>query len=280
MPHCMIVLPARLASTRLPEKLLKVAAGKTILQHTYEAACCSRLTDQVVVAVDNEKLSNEVENFGGRWVKTSTECQSGTDRVAEVASRFPDVELFVNVQADEPEIKRETIDRVVQSLMDCPEADIATAGTPITDENTIHDPSSVKIVLGGITQKENSTDSNSGLDLESGLRSEALSKQVMQGRAVYFSRAAIPYVRDGIQSEDFHRSPPIFWHHIGIYAYRRDFLTWFANAESSSLEQVEKLEQLRAIEAGKWIQVVEVDHRAAGIDTQKDFDQFVARISG
>ena len=101
-----------------------------------------------MVAVDNEKLSNEVENFGGRWVKTSTECQSGTDRVAEVASRFPDVELFVNVQADEPEIKRETIDRVVQSLMDCPKADIATAGTPITDENTIHDPSSVKIVFG------------------------------------------------------------------------------------------------------------------------------------
>ena len=85
----------------------------------------------VVVAVDNERLSNEVENFGGSWISTSTECQSGTDRVAEVASRFPDVELFVNVQADEPEIKGETIDLVVQSLMDCPEADIATAGTPV-----------------------------------------------------------------------------------------------------------------------------------------------------
>ena len=278
MSNCMIVLPARLASTRLPEKLLQKANGKSILRHTYEAASLSKLSDRVLVAVDDEKLANEVESFCGSWQFTSTECQSGTDRVAEIASSFPEIDLFVNVQSDEPEISGQTIDAVIRSLKNCPEADIATAGTPIRHLEELHDPSRVKIVLGNVMPQQTDLSSNqvgASLPKLEGLTIEGRG----QGRAIYFSRSPVPHLRDGVTEQDFQRTPPIFWHHIGIYAYRRDFLMWFAKTQASTLEQLEKLEQLRAIEAGKVVQVVEVEHAAAGIDTQKDLDNFRARIA-
>lgn len=275
----MIVLPARLASTRLPEKLLKQAGGKSILQHTYEAASRSKIATQILVAVDDLKLANEVESFQGNWQLTSKRCESGTDRVAEIATHFPEIEYFVNVQSDEPEISPDTIDLVISSLINSPSADIATAGTPIRNQQQLDDPSCVKIVMGNPTQgvhlREEGPESKS-IDP----KTETANPGRGQGRAVYFSRSSVPHQRDGIQLADFFRTPPIFWHHVGIYAYRRDFLSWFCQTQPSVLEQIEKLEQLRAIEAGKVIEVIEIDQAAAGIDTPQDLEHFRSRLSG
>lgn len=245
--RCLIVIPARLASTRLPEKLLRVAGDKTILQHTHDAACCAKLADGVVVAVDHERLAAEVERFGGRAVLTSEGCASGTDRIAEVAAGLPQTEIFINVQGDEPELAPAVIDLVTQTLLDDPAADIATVATPIRDPAVLADPNCVKVVLGADCQ------------------------------ALYFSRAAIPHCRDGLRPDHFTAQSPLYWHHLGVYAYRREFLAWFASAPPGRLEQLEKLEQLRALEQGKRIIVAAVDAAVPGIDTQADLEAFVAR---
>ncbi len=252
-----IVIPARLASTRLPEKLLRIASGKSILQHTYEAACKSRAATDVIVAVDDERLANEVEAFGGQWMMTSPDCKSGTDRIAEVAAVMTETDIFVNVQGDEPEIEPAIIDRVAAALVDEPDADIATAGTPIRDRSMLEDPACVKIVMA---QRENEVGAG-------------------QGRAVYFSRAVVPHHRDGIDAATLDAEPPLYWLHIGLYAYRRDFLTWFAQRPPSRLEETERLEQLRAIEAGKKIVVARVEGAAPGIDTEADLAGFIRRLS-
>jgi 3-deoxy-manno-octulosonate cytidylyltransferase (CMP-KDO synthetase) len=246
--RCVLVIPARLASTRLPEKLLRRAGGKSVLQHTYEAASSARIAEQVVVAVDHPRLADEVDSFGGRWVMTREDCPSGTDRIAEVARSIADAEIFVNVQGDEPEIDPEVIDAVGRLLIDHPEADIATAGVPIREQGPLNDPNCVKIVMSG------------------------------QGRAVYFSRASVPFRRDGIDERTLQADPPLFWHHLGLYAYRRSFLEWFANEPPSQLEQTEKLEQLRAIEAGKTIMVARAASATMGIDTEEDLQAFIKRL--
>ncbi|WP_404305836.1 3-deoxy-manno-octulosonate cytidylyltransferase [Neorhodopirellula lusitana] len=244
----MIVIPARLASSRLSEKLLLRAAGKSILQHTYEAAKRAAITDSIIVAADDPRIVAEVDSFGGEARLTSVDCQSGTDRLAEIAFKHSDVDLFVNVQGDEPEISPATIDAVARLLATRPDADIATAACPILDESKLHDPACVKVVMGA------------------------------NDRAILFSRASIPHVRDGITPAHLQASPPIFWQHIGLYAYRRDFLLWFATQPAGRLEQLEKLEQLRAIEAGKTIVVTAIESSPPGIDTLEDFREFVARI--
>lgn len=248
---CQLVLPARLASSRLSEKLLRNVGGKSILRHTYEAASQSSFGTEIVVAVDDARLAEEVDSFGGRWVMTSAACASGTDRLAEVAKALPDKEVFINVQADEPEIDPNSIDLVARTLMEAPDADIATVGTPIRNRQQLEDPSCVKILL---EEREG------------------------KGRAVYFSRAAIPFVRDGVEDMHLQADPPIFWHHIGLYAYRRDFLHWFASEPPSRFEQLEKLEQLRAIEAGKRILVARVNSATPGIDTLDDLQRFQQKL--
>jgi 3-deoxy-manno-octulosonate cytidylyltransferase (CMP-KDO synthetase) len=249
---CQIVIPARLASTRLPEKLLRKVAGKSVLQHTFEAASRCSVADQIVVAVDDERVAEEVDSFGGRWIMTSADCASGTDRIAEVARAAPAVNVFVNVQGDEPEIEPAVIDLVASTLINDASADMATAGTPIRDPQILHDPSCVKIVM-------------------------AQEGAAGQGRAVYFSRAAVPHSRSGVNELQLQAEPPIYWHHIGLYAYRREFLDWFAAQPPSLLEQTERLEQLRAIEAGKKILVARVESAIPGIDTQEDLDAFIQR---
>lgn len=251
-----IIIPARLASTRLPEKLLRVAGGKTILQHTFDSARRCTITDVVIVAVDDQRLADEVESFGGRWIMTSKDCASGTDRIAEVARAMPEIDVFVNVQGDEPEIDPAVIDLVATTLIES-DADMSTVGSPIRDRKTLDDPSCVKIVLANAT----------------------VANGAGQGRAVYFSRAAVPHCRDGVTEISLASEPPIHWHHIGLYAYRREFLNWFADQPPSLLEQTERLEQLRAIEAGKQIAVARVASATPGIDNQADFDAFVIRLS-
>ena len=250
--RCQIVLPARLASSRLPEKLLRKSGGKTILHHTYEAASRSSFGTEIVVAVDDPKLAQEVDSFGGRWIMTSASCASGTDRLAEVAEALPNTDVFINVQADEPEIDPASIDLVARTLIHKLDADIATAGTPIRDRQHLDDPACVKILM---------------------------SEREGQGRAVYFSRAPIPFVREGVQETHFNAEPPNFWHHIGLYAYRREFLRWFASQPPSYLEKLERLEQLRAIEAGKRILVARVSSATPGIDTLDDFQRFERKFT-
>lgn len=257
----MIVIPARLASTRLPQKLLRIAGGKTILQHTFEAASRSEIADGVVIAVDDQRMADEVDSFGGKWVMTDPACNSGTDRIAEVAAAMPDVDLFVNVQGDEPEIDPIVIDRVATALINASDADIATAGTPIRQPAMLQDPACVKIVLA--------------LSSETGGKANGAG----QGRAVYFSRAPVPHCRDGVDDTSLDAEPPLFWLHIGLYAYRREFLAWFAERPPSLLEETEKLEQLRAIEAGKTIVVARVEAAAPGIDTEADLADFVKRLN-
>ncbi len=247
--RCILVIPARLASTRLPEKLLRRVGGKSVLQHTYEAACAATITDEVVLAVDHDRLADEVSSFGGRWIMTQADCPSGTDRIAEVADTIDDAQVFINVQGDEPEIDPAIIDSVGQLLLDHPEADVATAAVPIRNLTQLDDPNCVKIAMAA-----------------------------EQGRAVYFSRAGIPFRRDGIDEHTLKAEPPLHWHHLGLYAYRREFLRWFSTQPPSRLEQTEKLEQLRAIEAGKTILVARATTATPGIDTEQDLQAFAQRL--
>lgn len=245
-----IVIPARLASTRLPEKLLLKAGGKSVLQHTYEAALRAQSVSGVTVAVDDPRLATEVDGFGGQALLTRQDHPCGTDRIAEVAALLTDVDLIVNVQGDEPEIDSAAIDLVVSMLESNPGAAMATVATPIRDGKLLDDPSCVKVVMGA------------------------------GQRAVYFSRAAVPHVRGGVNEAQLLAEPPHFWHHVGLYAYRRDFLLWFAGQPPGQLEQLEKLEQLRAIEAGRQIVVGRVESAARGIDTLEDFEAFRQRVEG
>lgn len=243
-PRTQVVIPARFASQRLPEKLLLQVGGRSIIQHTYVAASQAAGIDQVLVAVDDPRIAQEVADFGGEALMTSPECQSGTDRVAEVALRKTEFDIFVNVQGDEPEIEPQAIEEVTRLLVENPDVGMATVATPIRDPALLADPNCVKVVC---------TDA---------------------GEALYFSRSAIPAIRDGADSVDFAQDPPRFWQHVGLYAYRRDFLLWFAVQPVGTLEQTERLEQLRALQAGRRILVGRVTQAARGIDTLADFEAF------
>lgn len=241
-----IVIPARLASTRLPKKLLLNETGKSVLQHTHEAASGATLPDGITVAVDCDELAAEVQRFGGHAILTDPSLPSGTDRVVEVAREMPDIDIFVNVQGDEPEIPASAIDRVIEILQQDPSASLATLATPIRQKSKLDDPSCVKVVLNS------------------------------SGSALYFSRSPIPHARawnDDLLDQQ--ESP--FLQHLGIYAYRRDFLMRIHELPVSSLEELEKLEQLRFLQAGHRIAVDIIEHSAKGIDTLPDYQAFVTR---
>jgi 3-deoxy-manno-octulosonate cytidylyltransferase (CMP-KDO synthetase) len=246
--HSQIIIPARLASTRLPEKLLLRETGKTVLQHTFESASLAKRPDGIVIAVDCERLDKTVRSFGGRSVLTDSSLQSGTDRVAAVAKLMPEVDLFINVQGDEPEITAEAIDEVTRLLESNPDADVATLAAPIRDRMRLEDPACVKVVRDH------------------------------QGRALYFSRSPIPHARSWDESL-LSSNPPAFLQHIGIYAYRRQFLLKLAQLPASPLEQLEKLEQLRFLQAGSQIVMGVIEHAPKGIDTWNDYREFVKRQS-
>lgn len=244
-----IIIPARLASTRLPRKLMLRETGKTVIQHTYEAASRARRPGGVCVATDHEEIFNEVRSFGGQAEMTSPTCASGTDRVAEVSRRMPDVDIVVNVQGDEPELAGESIDTAIELLEAHPEHVMSTLATPIRSHDKLLDPACVKVVFDA------------------------------GNRALYFSRAAIPHARDW-DDRLLAAQPPLFYQHIGLYAYRRDFLLSLAAMPPSRLEQTEKLEQLRVLEAGYSIAVAVVPQATLGIDTPHDYEAFVKRNRG
>ncbi len=240
------IIPARLQSTRLPRKLLLAETGRPLIQYTWEAACRARSLSEVIVAADAAEIVETVQRFGGRCELTG-EYPSGTDRIAEVVRHCcQDADIIVNVQGDEPEMDPAHIDLLVELLRQNPQAPMATLATPITHREQLDDPSCVKVVCGS------------------------------NGQALYFSRCPIPFCRDCDPVELLANDSP--WRlHLGIYAYRRDFLLRLAALPPSRLERLEKLEQLRVLEAGEMIVVGEVAHRSVGIDTPEDYARFVAR---
>jgi 3-deoxy-manno-octulosonate cytidylyltransferase (CMP-KDO synthetase) len=242
-----IVIPARLSSTRLPQKLLLRDTGKSLIQHTYEAACRATRPLGVCVATDHELIFDEVQRFGGEVVMTSRELASGTDRVAEVARQFTDTDIVVNVQGDEPELSGAAIDLVIDLLERDRSAVMATLATPIRSREQFEDPACVKVVFD------------------------------QRGRALYFSRSPIPFPRQWDEAL-LGGSPLGLYQHVGLYAYRRDFLLQLARMPRSGLEMVENLEQLRVLEAGYEITVGIVDEPTRGIDTEADYRRFVDRV--
>lgn len=238
------IIPARFASTRLPGKPLLAETGTPLIVHVVEAARKARLLDRVIVATDDTRIADAVFRFGCEVALTRADHPSGTDRVAEVAERLPQAGIIVNLQGDEPEMSTEALDAVVGLLQRDPDAPMATLGTPIRDEAVYRDPGCVKVVAG------------------------------RNGRALYFSRSPIPHHRDGLPDP---KAGPIAHLHLGLYAYRRDFLLKLATLPPSPLEQAEKLEQLRVLEAGYPIALGVVDEPSIGIDTPEDYRRFVTR---
>jgi 3-deoxy-manno-octulosonate cytidylyltransferase (CMP-KDO synthetase) len=242
----LIVIPARLNSSRLPGKMLLRETGRSLIHHTYLAAGRAGRPMGVVVATDAEEIQAEVRSFGGKVQMTSAGLNSGTDRVAEVARRLPDVEIVVNVQGDEPEISGQAIDDCIALLERHSEASVATLATPIRCRGQLEDPACVKVVFDG------------------------------RGMALYFSRSVIPHPRrwdDALLAAE----PPLFHQHVGLYAYRRDFLLRLAAMPQTDLERTESLEQLRVLHAGEKIAVGVIDEPTRGIDTPQDYAAFVER---
>lgn len=225
------IIPSRYESTRLPGKPLRMIHGKTLIRRVYERARLAKVPDAVLVATDHEAIAEEVRSFGGTPVMTSPECPTGTDRLAEVVRQHREFDIIVNVQGDEPMINPEIIDQLALMLKDRPDLDMATAATPLLEEE-YDDPAAVKVVVN------------------------------QRGEALYFSRSLIPFPRHPFAT------PPL--KHVGIYAYRRDFLLAYAEMEQTPLEVTESLEQLRALERGYKIGVILEDAPGIGIDTEED----------
>jgi 3-deoxy-manno-octulosonate cytidylyltransferase (CMP-KDO synthetase) len=237
-----IIIPARYGSTRLPGKPLLRQTGKYLIQHAYERACRAKHADSVVVATDDPRIVAAVESFGGRVAMTRRDHSSGTDRVAEVA-RGLDADIIVNLQGDEPLIDPDSLDLLTDLLRRDSGCDMATLAVPLRRVEQWRDPNCVKVVLDNA------------------------------GRALYFSRSPIPFVRDG--QPDFNASPPSFLQHLGLYAYRREFLFRLASLPPGPLEKLEKLEQLRVLASGRPISVGVVDQASVGVDTYEDYERFV-----
>lgn len=229
------IIPARYASTRFPGKPLADIAGRPMIQHVYERASRATLLSKVLVATDDQRIYDAVEKFGGEAMMTDAAHQNGSDRLAEVITRLPEYQLVVNIQGDEPLINPATIDQLLAPMLDDTTIVMCSVMTSLNDPKLLHDANTVKVV----------TDLN--------------------GFALYFSRAAIPHPREAVPGH-------ISWHkHVGLYAYRRDFLLQYSQLTPTPLEQLEKLEQLRVLEHGYRIKMVNCPHdMTIGVDTPED----------
>lgn len=251
-PKVIVIIPARYGSTRLPGKPLLDLAGKPVIQHVYERASLAQLVDQVLVATDDQRIAQAVNAFGGQVVMTSPNHQTGTDRIAEVASNFPS-EIVVNVQGDEPFIEATTIDRAVEPLLSDDSLMMSTTCEPLSSMIDLFNANVVKVVLNSL------------------------------GNALYFSRSAIPFPRKAFPIQLLGDEQAIntqlaaypelcqhYYKHTGLYVYRRTFLLDFTTWPRSPLEEMESLEQLRVLEQGYSIRVIKVTQRSLSIDTPDD----------
>mgnify|MGYP006270776021 CR=1 FL=1 len=254
-----IAIPARLSSTRLPRKMLLAETGRPLVEHTWRAALGARRARRAVVVTDSDEIAATVRGFGGEAIMTSPEAPSGTARIVEALPALGAADVVVNVQGDEPELDPAAIDAAIDLLDRCPEAGIATLVTPLRRADDLGDPAAVKAVL---------TPWRGGSGAVAGA-----------WRAVYFSRAAVPAARDWSESL-LAAEPPLYWQHVGLYAYRRAVLERWNALPDSRLAAHESLEQLRAIEAGIPIAAAAIAHAARGIDTPRDYAAFVARHRG
>jgi 3-deoxy-manno-octulosonate cytidylyltransferase (CMP-KDO synthetase) len=242
----LIVIPARLESTRLPRKLLLSETGRPLLAHTIEAARASNADADVWVACDDESLAAAARAAGAKAVVVTEECESGTARIWRALPKLPPAEVVVNLQADEPQMPGKWIADCAAALLDDPAADVATIAVPLgEDDPAVSDPNRVKVVTDHA------------------------------GYALYFSRSPIPYLRQGGVSPS-----PRALGHLGLYAYRAGFLKRYGELPPSPLEDAERLEQLRFLQAGAKIKVVVAENdgfHVQGIDTEEDYRAFVAR---
>ena len=236
------VIPARYDSTRFAGKVLAKDTGKYLIQHTYEQACLAKLPEKVIIAADDEKVVVAAKEFGAECILTSPSHQSGTDRIAEAVAEM-DVEIVINLQGDEPEIDPGNIDYLAKLLMEYPDCRMATLAADFQTAEQVADPNIVKVIIGH------------------------------NNRAIYFSRSPIPYDRDAAGVGDVRQ----YLRHLGIYAYRKQFLLKFTSLAQTPLEKIERLEQLRAIENGYPILVGKVEHTCDGIDTPEQYAEFVER---
>ena len=239
------VIPARYGSTRLPGKPLAMIGGKPMIQHVYENASKAKLLDEVIVATDDTRIELAVKNFGGNVMRTSKHHASGTDRLAEVARELKSTDWLVNIQGDLPFIRARTIVRAIKPLMKDRKIPMGTVCTAIYDMKEWRNPNVVKV-----------------------LKDRA-------GFALYFSRAPIPFFRNSeidLAGKTIASSKQRLcgYRHLGLYVYRRDFLLKFAVLRRTALERIESLEQLRALQNGYPIYVVEVDENPIEVDTPDD----------
>ncbi len=232
MSKVVALIPARYAATRFPGKLLKVLHGKTIIRRTYEAVRDTDLFDEVIVVCDDQRLMDEIETAGGKAVMSLKEHESGTDRIAEAALEI-EADIIVNIQGDEPFISKTSLEKVI-ALFQQKEVQIGSLMLPVYDAEKINNPNCVKVVV----------DKNN--------------------RALYFSRAPIPYFRD-------EALPRTAFQHIGVYAFRKDVLLAVTRLPVSDLERAEKLENLRMLENGIPVHLAVIDHVGISIDTEEDF---------
>jgi 3-deoxy-manno-octulosonate cytidylyltransferase (CMP-KDO synthetase) len=242
-PTVIGVIPSRYASQRLPAKPLVDLLGKPMVQRVYERAQAATSLHRVVVATDDQRIESVVKQFGGEVVMTSPDIKSGSDRVAAVAAQI-DGDIFVNVQGDEPLLAPEMIDQAVQLLIDDTTVPVGTLAKKIETAEDLLNPCVVKVVCAH------------------------------DGTALYFSRAAIPYVRDEVDTAKwlFHQT---FYKHIGLYVFRKDLLVQYAQLPNSKLEQAERLEQLRILEAGYKIKVGITSFDSIAVDTSEDAERVV-----
>lgn len=227
------VIPARFGSTRFPGKVLALLSSKTVLQHVYERACQSRYLTSTIIATDDERVRRAASDFGAPVRMTRSDHLSGTDRVAEVASA-EEAAVVVNIQGDEPLIDPAAIDAAILPVVHDPDVVMATLKKKIEDPREITDPNVVKVVTNHA------------------------------GDAIYFSRCAIPFARE---------QGGAWFKHIGLYVYRRDFLLGYSRLPVGPLERAERLEQLRALENGYPIRVIETDYESLGVDTPEDLER-------
>ncbi len=220
--------------------MLADRTGKPLVQHVYERAAQAQLVARVIVATDDQRIADAVRHFGGEAVMTRGDHHNGTSRIAEAAEAI-DAAIIVNVQGDEPEMDPAVIDLAVQTLIDDPDASVATIASPMSEHDDPSNPNIVKVVVN------------------------------QHGRAMYFSRALIPHDRDGVGE-----TAPVL-KHVGLYVYRREFLPAYIALPATPLETTERLEQLRVLEHGESIAVAITPCETQGIDTPEQYEAFVQR---
>jgi len=238
-PTIIGIIPARYNSKRLPAKLTLEIGGKPIIQHTYENALKSKLTDEIIIAVDDDRLAKLCESFGAKYFMTPSNLNSGSDRVAYIVKNFINADIIVNIQGDEPFISGKVIDKSIEPILFDSKVEVTTIITPITKFKDLDNPSIVKVVFD------------------------------YENYALYFSRSRIPFLRD-LKTQKQAINSNLYFKHIGLYTFKRNALLKFTSYNQTDLEIAEKLEQLRMLEMGMKIKLVETNYNSISIDTLDD----------